>query len=122
MLQSIRHPPEYSTQHYNSSSLLKTASNMHSFFNSVLTAAGLFCLSAAQNFNPESAECIPYSRPNPIASQFPANVTGTINSTLAILPIPQKLARSIIPAEYGILNNAWQDLLPHLPKDMYPAL
>jgi len=62
------------------------------------------------------------SRPNPIWQTYPGNVTGTINSTIAILPIPYELARSIIPKKYGILKDAWTSFLPDLPKDMYPAL
>jgi hypothetical protein len=89
---------------------------------SLLTLTGLFSLSAAQSSQSSRPECISHSLPNPIASQFPANVTGTINSTLAILPIPMKLVRSIVPEQYEILSNAWRDLLPSLPKDMYPAL
>jgi hypothetical protein len=89
---------------------------------SLVTLTGLFSISAVASLHPSRPECIPHSLPNPIASQFPANVTGTINSTLAILPIPMTLARSIVPEQYQILSNAWRDLLPSLPKDMYPAL
>jgi hypothetical protein len=94
---------------------------MH-FLPSLVTFAGLFSISAAESSQPSQPECISHSLPNPIASQFPANVTGTINSTLAILPLPIKLARSIIPEQYEILSDAWRELLPSLPKDMYPAL
>lgn len=92
------------------------------FLPSLVTLTGLLTISAAASSQPSQPECISHSLPNPIASQFPANVTGTINSTLAILPIPMKLARSIVPQQYAILSNAWRELLPNLPKDMYPAL
>lgn len=66
-------------------------------------------------------KCSSQSLPNPIASQYPQNITGTLNGTIAILPIPMALARSMIPAKYNILTNAYRTLLPHLPDDMYPA-
>jgi hypothetical protein len=66
--------------------------------------------------------CHSHSLPNPIASQHPQNITGTLNGTIAILPIPMALARSMIPAQYNILTNAYRALLPHLPDDMYPAI
>src|ERR1700760_240849 len=78
---------------------------------------------AAVLFSPSLAEeCIPYSQPNPLASEYPGNVTGTVNATLAILPIPLSLARLIIPKEYAILTHQYRSFLPDLPKDMYPAL
>jgi hypothetical protein len=32
------------------------------------------------------------------------------------------LARSIIPSKYAILTDGYRALLPHFPKDMYPAI
>jgi hypothetical protein len=61
------------------------------------------------------------SSPNPIASLYPYNVTGTINSTLSVVPIPYKLARSIIPSQYGILTKAYEELLHGFPPDSYPV-
>jgi hypothetical protein len=81
----------------------------------LLAATALFSLSLAE-------ECISYSQPNPLASEYPGNVTGTVNSTLAILPIPLSLARLIIPKEYAILTHQYRSFLPDLPRDMYPAL
>jgi hypothetical protein len=66
--------------------------------------------------------CSSHSLPNPIASQYPQSITGTLNGTVAILPIPMALARSMIPAQYNILTSAYRTLLPHLPNDMYPAI
>ncbi|KAM3424747.1 hypothetical protein BST61_g6731 [Cercospora zeina] len=65
--------------------------------------------------------CKTQSQPNPIAQERPNEVTGTINGTSAIVPIPYEVARSIIPAQYGILREAYEKLIPGFPKDMYPA-
>ncbi|KAH8676804.1 hypothetical protein BGZ60DRAFT_403461 [Tricladium varicosporioides] len=62
------------------------------------------------------------SSPNPIRFVYPNNVTGTLNATVALVPIPFSLARSIIPAKYGILTKAYESLLPGFPKDKYPLL
>jgi hypothetical protein len=72
-----------------------------------VASAGLFCTSQSQ--------------PNPIAKEYPKAVTGTINGTTAIVPVPFDVARSIIPAEYGILRDAYEALMPDFPKDMFPA-
>ena len=69
-----------------------------------------------------SASCATSSLPNPIASQYYANITGTINGTLAVLPIPYSMARRIIPSQYEILIDQYQSMMPEFPKDMYPAL
>ncbi|RDL34585.1 uncharacterized protein BP5553_07713 [Venustampulla echinocandica] len=61
------------------------------------------------------------SAPNPIGSQYPNNVTGTLNQTISIVPIPFALARSIIPAQYGILTAAYKSLLPGFPANSYPS-
>jgi hypothetical protein len=82
----------------------------------VLASAVLLSLSSANE------ECISYSQPNHIALDYPGNVTGTVNATLAILPIPLSLARSIVPKEYEILTHQYRTFLPDLPQDLYPAL
>lgn len=69
-----------------------------------------------------SQSCRTSSLPNPIASQYYANITGQINGTLAMLPIPISLARRIIPSEYEILSEQYEAMLPDLAKGMYPAL
>jgi hypothetical protein len=61
------------------------------------------------------------SSPNPIATLYPYNVTGTINSTISVVQIPYKLARSIIPSQYDILTKAYEELLPGFPPDSYPV-
>jgi hypothetical protein len=66
--------------------------------------------------------CKTHDQPNPIASIYPNNATGTLNGTVALLPITLELARSIIPPQYRILEHAYRDLLPSIPKGMYPAV
>ena len=62
------------------------------------------------------------SSPNPIKQLYPWNtVTGTINGTVSVVPIPYELARSIIPAKYNILSSAYESLLPGFPADSYPV-
>jgi len=61
------------------------------------------------------------SAPNPIASLYPNSVTGTINGTFAVVPIPFEMARNIIPSQYGILEAAYKSLLPGLPEGKYPV-
>jgi hypothetical protein len=62
------------------------------------------------------------SSSNPIATQYPNNVTGTINGTIAVVPIPYKLARSIIPPQYSILREAYECQLPGFPRGSYPVI
>jgi hypothetical protein len=66
--------------------------------------------------------CLSQDQPNPIYSQFPNNATGALNTTLAIIPIPLETARRIIPAAYGILEDAYRALLPDFPSGKYPVL
>jgi hypothetical protein len=61
-------------------------------------------------------------QPNPIASIYPNNATGTLNGTVAVLPISLELARQLIPPQYGILEHAYRALLPNFPRRMYPAI
>jgi hypothetical protein len=61
------------------------------------------------------------SSPNPIAQKYPNNITGTINGTLAVIPIPYGLARNLIPSQYGILTSAYESLLPGFPPNSYPV-
>lgn len=66
--------------------------------------------------------CQTQSQPNPVAAQYPQLTTGTVNGTIAILPISLKLARKLIPSQYGILVDSYRSLLPSFSKDMYPAM
>lgn len=61
------------------------------------------------------------SSPNPIGTLYPTSVTGTLNGTIAVVPIPYSLARELIPSQYGILKNAYKSALPGFPHDMYPV-
>ncbi|KFZ18836.1 hypothetical protein V501_00990 [Pseudogymnoascus sp. VKM F-4519 (FW-2642)] len=62
------------------------------------------------------------SAPNPIGTLYPTDVTGTINGTIAVVPIPYSLARELIPSQYGILKKAYKSALPGFPRDMYPLI
>ncbi|KAJ4349354.1 uncharacterized protein N0V89_007968 [Didymosphaeria variabile] len=66
--------------------------------------------------------CTTVDQPNPIASLYPNNATGTLNGTVAVIPISLKLARQLIPPQYGILEHAYRALLPNFPRGMYPAI
>lgn len=61
------------------------------------------------------------SVPNPIAALYPNSVTDTYNSTIAVVPIDYALARSIVPRQWGILKDAYPELLPGFPTDKYPV-
>ena len=62
------------------------------------------------------------SSPNPIATLYPQNVTGTINGTIAVVPIPYAEARCIIPSEYAILTTQYESILPGFPAGYYPLI
>lgn len=78
-------------------------------------------LASAQSTSDPNLLCITESQPNPISSTYPKDVTGTINGTTAIVPIPLSIARSIIPSQYSILTSAYESLIPNFPKDSFPA-
>ncbi|KAK6436677.1 hypothetical protein LTR95_007133 [Oleoguttula sp. CCFEE 5521] len=65
--------------------------------------------------------CTSQSQSNPVNTQYPTQITGTINGTYAILPIPYASARAIVPSQYAILRHAHESLIPGRPQDMYPA-
>ncbi|KIW06866.1 uncharacterized protein PV09_02542 [Verruconis gallopava] len=87
----------------------------------LLPASLLALLNTALGYDSEPS-CRTSSLPNPIAAQYYANITGTLNGTLAVLPIPLSMARRIIPSQYEILTEQYRALMPDLPRDMYPAL
>ncbi|EKD15513.1 hypothetical protein MBM_06141 [Drepanopeziza brunnea f. sp. 'multigermtubi' MB_m1] len=62
------------------------------------------------------------SSPNPIKSTYPSGVTGTFNSTIVVIPIPFSVARSVIPQQWGINENAYREILPGFPRDSYPLV
>ncbi|KAH6721374.1 hypothetical protein BKA61DRAFT_468617 [Leptodontidium sp. MPI-SDFR-AT-0119] len=62
------------------------------------------------------------SAPNPVADIYPDGITGTFNSSIFVLPIPFKLARSLIPQQWSINEKAYRELLPGFPKNSYPTV
>ncbi|KAK6833271.1 hypothetical protein PG987_007965 [Apiospora arundinis] len=66
--------------------------------------------------------CKTQSSPNPIAQQYPTHVSGTLNGTTLIVPIPLEQARALIPKEYTILENSYRSLLASFPAGMYPLM
>lgn len=66
--------------------------------------------------------CTTTSQPNPIAQQYADTPTGTLNTTMAIVPIPLDTARRIVPAQHAILEDAYRALMPDFPEGMYPVL
>lgn len=82
-----------------------------------------FLLMAALVFGQaQMDECLTQTIDNPIWQQYAGNVTGMMNATMALIPVPYTLARSKIPATYNILSAGYKTLLPNLPDDMYPML
>ncbi|KFY29153.1 hypothetical protein V493_02513 [Pseudogymnoascus sp. VKM F-4281 (FW-2241)] len=69
-----------------------------------------------------SSPTIVDSLPNPIGTLYPNSVTGTLNGTFAVVPIPYSLARELIPSQYGILKKAYKSVLPGFPPHMYPLV
>ncbi|KFX90932.1 hypothetical protein V490_06193 [Pseudogymnoascus sp. VKM F-3557] len=85
----------------------------------------LLCAVALASPNPTpslSPPTVVDSLPNPIGTLYPDAVTGTINGTIAVVPIPYSLARELIPSQYGILKKAYKAALPGFPHDMYPLM
>ncbi|KAL9111391.1 MAG: hypothetical protein Q9227_004268 [Pyrenula ochraceoflavens] len=85
----------------------------------------LVTLLASLNSNaavlPRQSNCVSQSQPNPIAAQYPNEVTGTINGTFSIIPIPYAQARALVPPQFKILTKAYQTLIPQL-NGAYPLL
>jgi len=69
-------------------------------------------------------QCKTVDQPNPIAELYPYNVTGVLNSTLAVIPVPFALARNLLNSiGLTILESAVEAVLPvSFPKDSYPVL
>jgi hypothetical protein len=61
------------------------------------------------------------SQKNPISGQYLKQTTGTINSTIVVIPVNYTQARAIIPAQYPILKKQYQQWLPNLAADQYPV-
>ncbi|KAI8960077.1 hypothetical protein F5Y11DRAFT_358715 [Daldinia sp. FL1419] len=67
-------------------------------------------------------KCLSQDSPNQHAQQYPTLVSGNLNGTTLIVPIPFNIARRVIPKEYIILNDAYRKLLPSFPDGMYPMM
>ena len=93
---------------------LKTKGKMRSSVIKAFLAASGFALVAYS--------CESVDQPNPIAQDFPQEATGTLNGTMAVIPVPLKKIRKVIPSQWGILEHAYRDLLPHFPKNSYPLI
>ena len=99
--------------------------NLQNFFMSFLSLLVLrYACSTYFSISTEIplAMCATKDQPNPIASLYPGNATGTLNGTIAVLPIPLTIARKLIPPQYGILEHAYRSLVPSFPRGMYPAI
>ncbi|KAI1469821.1 uncharacterized protein F4812DRAFT_304318 [Daldinia caldariorum] len=90
----------------------------HIFILSIIQTA-----SSSQRELPLSQDlCVSQDFPNQHAQQYPTLVSGNLNGTILIVPIPLDTARQIIPKEYGIIENAYRTLLPSFPDGMYPMM
>ncbi|RYP40633.1 hypothetical protein DL769_011736 [Monosporascus sp. CRB-8-3] len=78
--------------------------------------AALFHTSLAQD------ECVTQCSANPHALDYPNFISGNLNGTTLIVPIPLTTARDVIPSEYGIMEHAYRALLPTFPEGMYPMM
>lgn len=67
--------------------------------------------------------CVTQDSANPHAEEYPDFVSGNLNGTTLIVPIPLSIARQVIPSQYGILEDAYRSLLPSsFPQDAYPMM
>lgn len=93
----------------------------------------IVALVAAASFTSPSSltspTCTTLDQPNPIANIYPMNATGLLNVTLAIIPIPLDLARTLIPPQWPILTHVYEAFFASLgiseeifPPDYYPLL
>lgn len=58
--------------------------------------------------------------PNPIASIYPKNVTGTINGTTSVIIVPLSYARSLLPSHLAPLPHAYTRF--SIPATHYPLV
>ncbi|KAH8664386.1 hypothetical protein BX600DRAFT_436934 [Xylariales sp. PMI_506] len=82
----------------------------------VILMSTLFTTSLAQD------SCIEVDSPNPVAAEYPLLVSGNLNGTTLIVPIPLSEARILIPKQYAILENAYREILPSFGQGMYPMM
>ncbi|KAL9607944.1 MAG: hypothetical protein Q9167_007195 [Letrouitia subvulpina] len=62
------------------------------------------------------------SLPNPIAKDYPSQVTGTLNASYFIVPITYAQARAAVPAKYPILTDLIKKMWKDYREDKYPVL
>lgn len=88
------------------------------------SAVALLLLASAYltTSSPAQGASVSLDQPNPIALQYPSLVSGTLNGTTLIVPIPLAAARAAIPKEYGILEHVYRQILPSFPEGMYPLV
>ncbi|KAI2608202.1 uncharacterized protein GGS25DRAFT_265102 [Hypoxylon fragiforme] len=80
-------------------------------------------LVASQRTSPSVRDvCLSQDSPNQHATSYPDFISGNLNGTLLIIPIPLDAARQVIPKEYGIVEGAYRALLPSFPRGMYPMM
>ncbi|KAI4268858.1 MAG: hypothetical protein LQ337_007600, partial [Flavoplaca oasis] len=60
--------------------------------------------------------------PNPIATTYPNNITGTINATTSVILVPLSYARSLLPSRFAnsILTNAYTRF--NISPTLYPLV
>ncbi|CAL8582234.1 hypothetical protein XPA_007902 [Xanthoria parietina] len=77
-------------------------------------------LCSAHNLRPQAncSSCLP----NPIATTYPHNITGTINATTAVLLVPLCYAQSLLPSRFAnsILTHAYTRF--NIPPTTYPLV
>ncbi|KAI1135645.1 hypothetical protein F5Y05DRAFT_421304 [Hypoxylon sp. FL0543] len=78
--------------------------------------------SSQKVISPLPDTCISQDAPNGHAQQYPEFVSGNLNGTTLIVPIPLEAARQVIPQEYVIVEEAYRELLPSFPAGMYPMM
>lgn len=61
------------------------------------------------------------SLPNPIAKDYPTQITGTLNASYFVIPIDYAQARAAVPAKYPILTDLIKKLWKRYEKDKYPV-
>ncbi|KAI1341020.1 hypothetical protein F5Y15DRAFT_414749 [Xylariaceae sp. FL0016] len=106
--------------------MLKSPSKS-SLFSSTTVHVLIFALCVAVsalfiNSPPQDTDVSSRDAPNPLSEQYPELISGNLNGTTLIVPIPLAKARQLIPQEWGIVENAYRSLLPDFPAGMYPMM
>ncbi|KAL8671274.1 MAG: hypothetical protein Q9168_004228 [Polycauliona sp. 1 TL-2023] len=80
----------------------------------------VFLQSCIANLCPQAncTSCLP----NPIATIYPHNVTGTLNATTSVILVPLSYAQSLLPARFAnsILTHAYTRF--NIPPSVYPLI